>query len=119
MPVQTPAIVTLSYDRDSTNQIVVVVSPPVIQVSPGQVIRFTRSDSLPGTLRITFKDKDFFSCNNPHFHVDGAFHEGDGEVKVTSIPRRTTYACDLLDADGNRIGGSREDGGGAVEPERN
>jgi hypothetical protein len=120
MPVQAPVTVTVSYDLDPhTKQPVVTVTPPVIKVSPGQAIRFRRAGGMTGKMRVTFKDKDFFGSTNPQFAASGAFHEGDGDVSVKSMPTRTTYLCELLDASGKRIAQSQKDAGGAVEPVKN
>jgi hypothetical protein len=119
MPDLPPATVIVSYEIDPrTSQPVVTVTPFVVKVSPGQVIRFQRAGAMRGKMRVTFKDKDFFDSGNPEFWKSGAFHEGDGDLLVKSIPERTTFLCELLDQDGNRIAESREGAGGAVEPER-
>lgn len=117
MPVQPPVTVTVTYETDpGTNQPVVTVTPSVIKVSPGQAIHFRRAGGLKGKMRLTFKDKDFFESSNPQFAATGAFHEGDGDVRVKALPGHTTYLCELLDADGKRIAQSLKDAGGAVEP---
>ena len=120
MPVSAPVIVTVTYDTDpTTNQPVVTVKPRVATVRPGQMIRFVRTGPLHGTMRITFADRAFFDGGNPRFADTGAIHEGDADVHVKSIPRRTTYVCELLDANGTLIARSPKDAGGAVEPEKN
>ena|SRR5882672_6067750 len=112
--------VTVTYDVDPhTSQPAVTVTPPVIKVSPGQAIHFRRAGQMAGKLRITFQDKDLFSSSNPQFAVTGAFNEGDGDVHVKSMPRHTTYLCELLDANGNQIARSPYNAGGAVEPVKN
>jgi hypothetical protein len=120
MPDQSPVNVTVTWNRDAaTGEDVVIVSPPVVQVRPGQRIRFIRAGTVPGRMRLTFKDRTFFGTANPEFEATGAVHEGDGDVSVKEIPYRTTYECELFDPGGQRIAGSRVDAGGAVEPEKN
>ena len=114
---QPAATVIVSYEIDTgTGQPVVTVTPSVVMVRPGQSIHFRRAGGLPGKMRLTFKDKDFFDSDNGQFASSGAFHEGDGDVRVKSLPGRTTYLCELLDANGRTIAQSPKDGGGAVEP---
>jgi hypothetical protein len=117
MPVQAPITVTVSYDLDPhTKQPVVTVNPSVIQASPGQAIRFRRAGGMAGRMRVTFKDKDLFDGGNPQFAATGAFHEGDGDVQIKTLPGQTTFLCELLDPHGNRIAQSLKNAGGAVEP---
>jgi hypothetical protein len=114
---QPVATVIVSYQVDTgTGQPVVAVNPPVVMVRPGQSIHFHRADAHPGKMRLTFKDNAFFDCDNGEFATTGAFREGDGDVRVKTIPRRTTYHCELLDASGRTIAQSPKDAGGAVEP---
>lgn len=114
-----PATVTVSYEIDPLTSLpVVTVTPFVVKVSPGQGIRFQRAGAMSGKMRVTFKDKDFFDSGNPDFQKSGAFHEGDGDVWVKSLPGRTTFLCELLDPYGISIAESPEGAGGAVEPER-
>jgi hypothetical protein len=117
MPVPSAAIVIVSYDVDAdTQEWVVTVTPSVVQVTPGQAIHFRRGGNMPGTLRLTFKDKAYFDSDAAHFASTGAILESDGGVRVKALPGRTTYLCELVDANGRTIAQSPEDGGGAVEP---
>jgi len=117
---ETPANVTVTWDRDpASGEDIVIVSPSVVQVRPGQRIRFIRAGTVPGRMRLTFKDKTFFGTASPDFAVTGAVQEGDGDVSVKEIPYRTTYECELFDPAGKKIAGNRVDAGGAVEPVKN
>jgi hypothetical protein len=119
MPDKPPVTVTLTYDKDpQTGQPKVTVDPDVIKVRPGQAIHFERLGGLTGEMHVTFEDKDFFEGGHPRFAATGAFHEGDGDVRVKTIPRRTTYRCELFDANGKSIAQSKKDAGGAVELEK-
>ena len=96
---QPVATVIVSYDIDTgTRQPIVKAVPQVVLVRPGQSIHFQRAGAMPGKMRLTFEDKGFFDCDNGQFATTGAFHEGDGDVRVKTIPGRTTYLCELLDA---------------------
>src|SRR4029077_8510140 len=114
---QPAATVIVSYEIDTgTKQPVVNVTPSTVMVTPGQSIHFRRAGGLSGKMRLTFKDKGFFDCDNGQFATTGTFHEGDGDVRVRTIPGRTTYLCELLDPNGRTIAQSPKDAGGAVEP---
>jgi hypothetical protein len=105
--------VTLTWNtKPGSSEPVVIVDPAVIQVSPGQSIHFIRAGNAPGRMRVTFQDKDFVDCR------DGIFQEGDGDVTVKDITRRTTFLCELLDANGNPIARSPVNGGGTADPEK-
>ena len=109
--------VTVTYHKNpKPGQPKVEVNPSLIQVSPGQTIKFVRGDTNDGTLRITFADRQFFATGKPEFAGSGVFHEKDGDVRVKEIPRRTKYVCELLDAAGHSIARSEANGGGAAEP---
>lgn len=120
MLIPPPVTVILAYDVDpQSGQPVVKVTPAVIQVSPGQAIKFKRAGVMRGTMRVTFKDKDYFEGGDSQFAATGAFHEGDADVHVKTLPARTTYVCELLDPAGHRIAQSLTNTGGAVEPVQN
>ena len=95
-------------------------TPQTIRVRQGQTIAFSLAPgSLTGTIRIRFADQRFFATSKAHFQQDGIFHGGDGDVRITTRPaQRTTYHCELLDAQGNVIAHSNEvQGGGEVLPD--
>ncbi len=95
-------------------------TPFTIRVRPGQTIAFQLAPgSLTGTIRIRFHDRRFFSTAKAHFAQDGIFHGGDGEVHIATIPAgRTTYHCELLNAQGQVISRSNEvEGGGEILPD--
>jgi hypothetical protein len=95
-------------------------TPQTIHVRPGQTIAFALAPgSLTGTIRIRFADRRFFATPKDQFQQDGIFHGGDGNVRVTARPAgRTTYHCELLNAQGNVIAQSNEvQGGGEILPD--
>ena len=110
--------VTLTYvaNADAT---AVVADPFTITVRPGQTIGFTLgAGSLAGTIRVTFHDRQFFRGHQSHFHNDGIFHQGDGDITVAVRPAgRTTYHCELLDGQGHVRAQSRENVGGEILPD--
>ena len=109
--------VTIAYDLDpTTGQPLVLVTPHVIRVTPGQAIQFQRAGAMIGKLRVTFEHKHCFETGNPQFAASGVFHEGDGEVRVMTLPGPTTYQCELLDENGGLVAQSTKTGGGSVEP---
>jgi hypothetical protein len=67
-------------------------------------------------MRVTFPEKEFFDTDNSQFVASGKFHEGDGLVRVKTLPHPTTFICELLDENDVIIAGSEAKGGGAVEP---
>ena len=77
-----------------------------------------------GTMRITFPEKELFSTGNPKFSATGKFFKGDEALRVKSVPgladkdvKKTSFLCELLDAQGEVFFSSADpgNGGGAIE----
>jgi hypothetical protein len=98
----------------------VKVEPDVVPVDAGDTIEFVQAPGMPGKLRLTFLEREFFNTtNNSKFAERGEFHLVDGQVRVvTTLPHRTTYKCQLLDENDDKriIAESDFKGGGAVDP---
>jgi hypothetical protein len=106
--------VTLKYATNSFQ-----ATPPSIKVHSGDTITFHLDpNSMFGTIRVTFRDRHFFSTQQAHFAADGIFRQGDGEVRVANrLSGATTYHCELLDTGSNVIAHSTETGGEVVPAE--
>jgi hypothetical protein len=103
--------VTLMYATNSFE-----ATPPSISVRPGDTITFHLApNSMPGTIRVRFRDRQFFSTQQAHFAADGIFRQGDGVVHVShALSAPTTYHCELVDANGNVLAQSHEAGGDVI-----
>jgi hypothetical protein len=112
MNAQDPVIVTISYDPKHH---IVVVTPLRIEVTPGQTMQFRRAEIAPGRMRLTFDDQHFFETDNPQFATTGVFHEGDGDVRVKTMPNRTAFRCELMHEDGKQFAEGMT-GGHTIEP---
>ena len=76
--------VTLNYSANGFT-----ADPPKIKVKLGQTIQFKLgAGPANGTVRVTFKDPQFFSAK--------LFHSGDSDMRVTGKPSPTSYRCELL-----------------------
>lgn len=100
--------VTLMYGSNTFQ-----ATPQSIRVHPGDTITFHLApNSRFGTIRVRFRDRQFFNTPQAHFAADGIFHQGDGNVRVASaLTAPTSYHCELLDANGTVIAQSAESGG--------
>lgn len=113
MPDSHAVVVTVTWKTaPDTHRAIVTVRPQIVQVGPGDTIHFKRAGDAEGRMRITFKEKQCFETNN----ATGTFHEGEGDVRVKTMPRRMGYVCELLDADGKPIPQSPPNAGGETEP---
>jgi len=114
----TTHVITLNYVVGPGTQMGTVhVDPDVTRALPNDTLEFKRTDSEPGTFRITFREKELFATKNPHFSSTGKFFNEDGPVTVKGHRLgRTVFDCDLLDAHGHTIATSTDPGsGGAIE----
>jgi hypothetical protein len=70
---------------------------------------------MAGSIRVTFRDRQFFDTQHAHFANDGIFRQGDGVVHVAhALSTPTTYHCELVDANGNVLAQSHETGGDII-----
>jgi hypothetical protein len=100
--------VKVEYRRSPGGQIEVLVKPRVARVNQGDEVQFTREDTTPGSMRITFDEKRFFS--KPSL-------DGDGSIAVVAkLSGRTTYKCELFDNAGKLLAVAEGKAGGAFEP---
>jgi len=122
-------LITVKYVVDPvTNKGTVDVNPQLTQANATDTLDFKKTDSLAGTMRITFREKELFSTKNPKFSASGEFFNGDGPVTVNSVTglagnesRKTSFLCELLDAEGKVLMKSTDPGnaGGAIEISNN
>ena len=82
--------------------------PNPIRVRSGETISFQKAnDSVPGNIKITFRNPEIFSSGTT---------DGSQDVRVTGSPIVTTYHCQLLGDDGQPVAESHENQGGDIEP---
>ena len=96
-----------------------LATPQTIRVKAGDTIAFHLApNSMFGTIRVRFHDRQFFATPRAQFANDGVFHQGEGTIRVAQRPAaRTTYHCELLDTAGNVIAQSNENQGGDILPD--
>jgi hypothetical protein len=90
-----------------------------IPVKQGQTIAFKLGQAPSGAkMRLTFPDRQFFAAAHPKFAQAGVFDQGDGDVRIVApLTAPTHYHCQLLNANGNVIAQSTENGGGGIVPD--
>jgi hypothetical protein len=89
-----------------------------IKVKTGQTIAFT--GPADGKIRLTFDDPHLFANGGKDFPGKGVFHDGDGVIEVVAVPQnKTSYLCELLDAQGNVKAKSHTTGGDIVPDKGN
>jgi hypothetical protein len=98
-----PQTVTLNYGPDGF-----IPSPHTLKVLKNDTFTFQLGQGPKnGTLRITFKDPQFFS--------KPGFESGDDMIQVIDAVRATTYTCELL-VDGE-VRPNPDVNGGGIEPD--
>src|SRR3954447_22953122 len=112
----TTHVITLNYVEGPPKSLGTVdVVPHLTHVRADDTLEFTRKDSLAGTMRITFQDKELFDTKNPHFAATGKFFKGDGLVTVKGGRAGTTlFVCELLGPDDKVLATSTDPGGGGA-----
>jgi hypothetical protein len=113
-------IVTVTYVNDAvTHKGTVGAVPFLTRVRENETVEFQRGDNIPGTMRITFREKGLFGTKNPEFSKNGRFFTGDGPVTVKpGLAKKTFYHCELLGPNGEVLIESTEpESGGAIEPD--
>lgn len=111
-------IVNVTYTKDLTGQLTIIVYPEVAEVRLGDTIEFQRSSPQGHSVVLTF--------NATHTHLfenlrqNGELHEQDGNLRLKTdpgiLPELIPYDCDLLDPTGKSVAHKEGIAGGAVKP---